>query len=365
MHKIGVGIIGAGAERGWARVSHIPALMKLDDYEIRAVSTARQETADRVARELGVPLAFGDYRDLLRRPEVNLVVIAVNVIHHYDIAAAAIDAGKMVLCEWPLGRNLQEATELAESALRANIRTAIGLQGRFAPAVRYARQLVQDGYIGAVLGTSMRGCGPDDLWAGILDPPYEATAEKSNGATLLSIVAGHALSQLTFVLGEFTDVSARLAVRRSHALRTRDQVRIPVTSPDQVAFTGVLESGALASIYYHGGPLPQPQFVWEINGAAGQLVLRAEHGYANMSELTLLGARPGESLQPVEIPSQYLLAPSGLAQTAVNVASLYRQFAIDLANGSVETPDFKAALRLHRLLDAVERAATDGVRRAL
>jgi hypothetical protein len=84
-----------------------------------------------------------------------------------------------------------------------------------------------------------------------------------------------------------------------------------------------------------------------------------------MSELTLFGAHRGDPLQRIAIPSQYSLAPSGLAQPAVNVAILYRQFALDLANGSMETPDFQAALRVHRLLDAVELADTHGVRQSL
>lgn len=365
MKQIGVGIIGAGAERGWARASHIPALARLEEYEIRALSTARLESAQRAARELGVQLAFGDYRELLQRPEVDLAVIAVNVVHHHEIATAAIAAGKMVLCEWPLGRNLQEALDLAQRARQARVRTAIGLQGRFAPAVRYARQLVREGYVGEVLGTTMQGCGPDDLWAGVLDPPYEVTADNSNGSTLLAIVAGHALEQLAFVLGEFVDVSARLAILRKQAVRTRDQVRIAVTSPDQVAIAGVLESGALASIHFHGGPLSPPQFSWQINGSEGQLVLRAERGYANMSELTLLGARNAEPLRAMATPSPYVLAPAGLSQAAVNVASLYRQLALDLVSGSAETPDFEAAVRRHRVLDAIERADAEGRRERL
>jgi hypothetical protein len=72
--------------------------------------------------------------------------------------------------------------------------------------------------------------------------------------------------------------------------------------------------------------------------------------------------RQGESQQRLAIPSQYLLAPPGLAQPAVNVASLYRQFAIDRATGSTETPDFAVALGLHRLLDAIECADAQGVR---
>ena len=114
--KIGVGIIGASADRGWARVAHLPALQSLGAYEIRAVSTTRRETAERSARELGIDLFFDNHRDLLARPEVDLAVVAVNVTFHRQVATAAIEAAKMVFCEWPLGRNLLEAQEIASLA---------------------------------------------------------------------------------------------------------------------------------------------------------------------------------------------------------------------------------------------------------
>jgi predicted dehydrogenase len=68
---------------------------------------------------------------------------------------AALNAGKPVLCEWPLAMDLAEAEELATSASDRGVRTAVGLQGRSAPAVRYLRDLVADGYIGDVLSTTL------------------------------------------------------------------------------------------------------------------------------------------------------------------------------------------------------------------
>lgn len=139
---IKVGIIGAGADRGWARVSHIPALKALPEYEIAAVCASRQETADLSAKDIGVGLAFGDYRDLVAHPQIDLVTIAVNVTLHREIAEAALAAGKMVYSEWPLARNITEAEELNVLATSRNLRTIIGLQGRFSPAVRYVRNVV-------------------------------------------------------------------------------------------------------------------------------------------------------------------------------------------------------------------------------
>lgn len=363
--KIGVGIIGAGADRGWARAAHVPALRALPAYEIRAVSASRRDSAEQSAQALGVGLAFDNHNDLLARPEIDLVVVAVNVTRHHEVATAAIAAGKMVFCEWPLGRNLAEAEEIADLARRKGVRTVVGLQGRFAPAVRHLRALVAGGYVGKLLGTSIRGCGPDEVWAGRLDAPFEFHGDVTSGATLLAIPAGHALEQLCFALGEFASVSSTLVARRGEAVRLRDGVTVPMTAQDQIAFSGVLQGGALASVHYHGGPSKGPAFVWEVNGTEGDIVVSAEQGYANIAELTIRGARGPDRLETLIPPAECRLAPAGLTGPAVNVASLYAQFARDLADGTTLAPDFDAGLRRHRLIDAIERADAMGRRQTL
>ncbi|MBC7807939.1 MAG: Gfo/Idh/MocA family oxidoreductase [Akkermansiaceae bacterium] len=359
---MGVGIIGASPERGWAAVAHVPALAALPQYELRAISTSRPETAAAAREAFKVPLAFSDYRELVAHPEVELVTVSVNVTRHYEVATAAIAAGKHIYCEWPLGRNLAEAEEITRLAGEKGVRTVIGLQGRFAPAVVYLRDLVADGYVGKILGTSIRGCGPDDVWTGRLDPHFEFHADKENGATLLTIAVGHALEQLCYALGEFATVSSTLIARRGEAFRVRDNATVPMTAQDQVAIGGTLEGGGLASVYYHGGPSPHPDFTWEINGTEGSLLLSAQDGYANIAELSLQGARGADPLALLTIPDRYHCAPAGLVGPAVNVASLYSRFAQDIKDGTAFAPDFDAAVRRHRLIAAIERADATGTR---
>ena len=103
--KIRVGIVGANPSRGFASIAHIPALQALADFEISAVCTTRQDSADAAARHYGVPLAFCDAEKLARHPDVDLVAVSVKVPDHYLPVMAAIEARKHVYCEWPLGRN--------------------------------------------------------------------------------------------------------------------------------------------------------------------------------------------------------------------------------------------------------------------
>src|SRR5436309_9922257 len=149
--KIRVGIVGASASRGFASIAHIPALRAIPKVEIAAVCTARQETAEMAARHFGIPLAFSDPEKLAQHPDVDLVTVSVKVPDHYLPVMAAIEAGKHVYCEWPLGRSTDEAVRMFEAAEGKGLRHAVGLQGQMSAAINYAKDMIADGYVGRVL----------------------------------------------------------------------------------------------------------------------------------------------------------------------------------------------------------------------
>ena len=135
--KIRVGIVGASPNRGFASIAHIPALQALPGLEIAAVCTTRQESADATAKHFGIPLAFADPAKLAQHPDVDLVTVCVKVPDHYQPVMAAIDAGKHVYCEWPLGRNTDDAVRMLDAAERKGVRHAVGLQGQVSPAMPF------------------------------------------------------------------------------------------------------------------------------------------------------------------------------------------------------------------------------------
>src|SRR2546422_9934649 len=134
--RIRVGIIGANPDRGWAAQAHIPALQSLpDDFEITALSTSRRESAAAASERFGVPLAFDNHEDLVNRADVDVVAITVRVPHHFELATAALTAGKAVYCEWPLGNGLREAEKLAALAKQKGVLAVAGLSARASPSV--------------------------------------------------------------------------------------------------------------------------------------------------------------------------------------------------------------------------------------
>src|SRR4051794_21807339 len=105
---LGVGIIGVNPVRGWAATAHIPALRALPNYEIRALGAHNPESAHAAGELFEVAAVFSDHQQLVTQPEIDLVAVTVKVPHHRQLVAAALDAGKAVYCEWPLGRDLDD-----------------------------------------------------------------------------------------------------------------------------------------------------------------------------------------------------------------------------------------------------------------
>src|SRR5881296_2544944 len=183
--RIRVGIIGADPDRGWAKQAHIPALKSLaDDFEITALSTTRRESADAASKLFGVPTAFDNHQELVNSPAVDVVAVTVKVPYHLELATAALEAGKAVYCEWPLGNGLNEAETLAGLAKTKGFLAVAGLQARSAPSVAYVRDLIKHGYVGDVLSTTLIGAGMG--WGATVEPYNAYLNDKKNGATMLS-----------------------------------------------------------------------------------------------------------------------------------------------------------------------------------
>src|SRR5207247_3015177 len=155
--KLGVGIIWANPIWGWAATAHIPSLRALPNYEIRALSATSAEAARAAGEAFGVGAVFSHHHELVARPEVDVVVVTVKVPHHRELVSAALAAGKAVYCEWPLGRDLDDARAMATLAAEQGVRTVVGLQARQAPAIEFVQELLKAGYVGEVLSTTMVG----------------------------------------------------------------------------------------------------------------------------------------------------------------------------------------------------------------
>jgi predicted dehydrogenase len=356
-HKIGVGIIG-GSVTSWAAVAHIPALKLLDGFELVAVSTTNQASAQEAAIKFGFKHAFDNEHDLVSCPEVDLVVISVKVPHHYRLAKTAIEGGKMLYCEWPLGNGTTEATELTTLAESKGVRTFVGLQAVSLPETRYLKKVIDEGLIGDVLSSSILASG--GAWGASLDKSTSYVLDPANGVTMLDVPFGHTISAFVSILGDFATVSAVMARRRTETVLFPDTTTVPQLTKDQLAVMGILEEGAVANLHYRGGMSAGINFHWEINGTKGDIVLTSdEPGAFEMINVKIEYAPAGEKLRPLEISDEYFTV--GVPVQPIH-GMYYALKAVqhDIVNGSKIFPSFADGLRLHNFLDLISRSANEG-----
>src|SRR6266508_3913226 len=360
---LGVGIIGVSPVRGWAATAHIPALRALPTYEIRALSGHSAGSARAAGEVFGVSAVFSDPKQLVSEPDIDVVAVTVKVPHHRELVSAALAAGKAVYCEWPLGRDLNEARAMATLAAEKGVRTVVGLQARQAPAIEFVRQLLNDGYVGEVLSTTMIGVS---VAGDVVVQPNVYMLDANNGANLLTVAVGHSLDTINHVLGEFADLSAVSAIRRPLITAEMTREQIVKTAVDQIAVIGTLTSGATASIHIREAVAGGIGFLWEINGTDGTLRITADAALPEIFPLTVAGARGGGEPAELAVAAALTQKWPALARLegapAFNVGRAYAAFAADIENGTHTVPDFGEAVRRHEVIAAIERSAASGQR---
>jgi predicted dehydrogenase len=364
--RFNVGIVGVQPGRSWAARAHIPALRALSaTFDIVGIANSSKASAQAAAAEMGLARAFADVAELIAAPEVDIVTVAVKVPPHFEIVKAAIEAGKHVYCEWPLGNGLAEAEQMAALVREKGVLGVVGTQARMAPEIEYLRHLIDNGFVGEVLSTTLVAQGGAALGGGTIPDKktYGYLLDRMNGATMLTIPVGHTLAALMDVFGEIAEVSAVLATRRPFAFTVDTGEMLAVSAPDQVLVSGTLASGAAISIHYRGGEArDEAGLSWEIHGSNGDIRISASSGHTQMAQLSLVGAN-GEDreFRRLEVPASYR---SGWPEDAVsgNVARLYARMAEDLREGTRTASSFDDALKVHRIIDAIERAAVSGSR---
>src|SRR5213080_2796103 len=297
---LGVGIVGVSPVRGWATTAHIPALRALPNYEIRALSAHDAESARAAGEAFGVSAVFVDHEQLLGQPDIDVVAVTVKVPHHRETVSAALAAGKAVYCEWPLGRDLDDARAMAALAAKQGVRTVVGLQARQAPAIEFVQELLSDGYVGEVLSTTMVGLS---VPGAIVGHPNAYMLDKTNGANVLTIAVGHSLDVLNYLLGEFADLSAVSDLRRPLITIEETGKQIVKTAADQIALIGTLTSGATVSIHIREAVAGGTGFLWEINGTDGTLRITADAAQPQIFPLTVAGAKGRNDPTELAVPT--------------------------------------------------------------
>jgi predicted dehydrogenase len=191
MSKVRVGLIGTG----FVADIHAAAARMVPDVELVAVASPTPGKAAHFARERGIPKAFEDYRELLKLKDLDLVTLALPNDLHAQAAVDAAAAGKHVVCEKPLCRNLEEADRMIEACRRAGVLMLYAEELCFAPKYVRAKGLVDEGALGTpfLVKQSEEHFGPHSPWFW--------DVERSGGGVLLDMGC-HSIEFARWVFGK-------------------------------------------------------------------------------------------------------------------------------------------------------------------
>lgn len=196
--QIGICIIGAG-RAGMIHARNIER--DVPGASVVALSDPVSEALEKSSSELGDVKTYSEYAEAIADPDVDAIVIASPTVFHREIAVAAADAGKHILCEKPMAMNVEECDEMIAAVKRNGVKLQIGFMRRFDANFRSAKERVDAGEIGGVVQVRSLTHGPTT------PKPWMYDIAKSNGP--LAEVSSHDIDTLRwFTEAEFEEVYA-------------------------------------------------------------------------------------------------------------------------------------------------------------
>ncbi|MEU2458885.1 Gfo/Idh/MocA family oxidoreductase [Streptomyces sp. NPDC012473] len=371
---VGYAFMGAAHSQGWRTAGHV------FDMPVRPVLAAicgRDRTAvEAAAARHGWAAAETDWRALIARDDVQLVDICTPGDSHAEIAIAALEAGKHVLCEKPLANTVAEAEAMAQAAERAAARGQVAIVGfnyRKVPALTHARAMIEEGRLGR-----LRHVRATYLQDWLVDPESPLTwrlERERAGSGALGDLGAHIVDLAQYLAGEpLVGVSAvSETFVRERPVPTGAAAGLPgaadgtargaVTVDDATLFTGRLASGALASFEATRMAAGRKNALrLEINGERGSIAFDLER----LNELsfhdhteppTSAGFRRILVTEPQHPYLEAWWPPGhglGYEHTFVHQA---RDVVRTIVEGRAPVPSFADGLQVQRVLAAVEESA--------
>jgi predicted dehydrogenase len=351
-----VGVLGAGA---WARGAHLPGYLR--DLRCRVVGIADTEIdrARDAARECGVPTATADARELIGRDDIDLIDVCTPSHTHFELAWAALEAGKHVLCEKPVAYDFRETLRARDLARSKGLKTKVGLTFRYSPAMRYMRQLVAEGFVGTPF--IFNGYEQNSQWLDPMNPLRQVDPDADQSVIQVSSLEGYGapiidLAHL-FVGADLAQVvgTMRNFIPDRMVRATNRMMRMNIDDGD--IFLGEFTNGALCSIQTSFVTIGNyPGIEARVYGDKGALICRMveEEGVAE----TLRAATADQvEFRQLEIPA-HCYPPGGSPKESWRTlfyANLVSSFISEIVNGGSENEgDFGDGAWVQEVINAVE-----------
>ena len=351
-----VGVLGAGA---WAKFAHIPGYKRDPRCALVAIADPMIDRAQEFAAEFGIPSVYGSHEELIARDDIDLVDVCTPSATHFELSWAALEAGKHVLCEKPVAYDYAETLRAAAFARSKGLKTKLGFTFRYAPSMRYMKELIDQGFIGTPF--IFNGFEQNSQW---LDPQnplrqvdidadqsiIQVSSLEGYGAPIMDI--GHLFmgSRFEQVVGTMKNFIPERMVRQ-----TGTMMRMNIDDGD--IFIGEFANGAIGSIQTSFVTVGNyPGIEARVYGSKGALICRLveENGICET-----LKAATGDQVEfrELDIPARFY-PPGGNREESwrsLFYANLVSSFISEiLSDGPENEGSFEDGAHVQELINAVE-----------
>lgn len=360
--KLRVAVLGAGR---WAESAHIPGWQRDPRSQVVAICDVVKERAQDFAKQFNIPEATDDWQAVIARPGVDIVDIVTPSHTHWELAGAALEAGKHVLCEKPVAFDFRDTLRAAELAKRKGLKTKLGFTFHYSPGVQYAKSMIDDGFVGTPL--IFNGYEQNSQW---LDPQVplrqvDHTADQSKlqtsslegyGAPIIDISHWWVGADYARVVGTMRNF---IPVRMVRA--TGQMMRMNIDDGD--IYIAEYTNGAIGSIQTSFVTIGNyPGIEARIYGEKGAIICRLveEFGVAE----TIKAARPDAvEFKELEIPKKFYPAGGHPRESwrSLFYANLIKDFIDEIRDGGERNQgNFVDGAWVQEVINAVERSHHEG-----
>jgi predicted dehydrogenase len=385
--RLKVAVVGAsisnspdGRER-FAIRAHLPALQKLSDlYELSAVCTTRMETATETARQFQVPHAFDSVERMLRElPDIDVVCVCVRPVVHHQVVMAALRAGKHVYCEQPLGVATAQAQEAYEMARSKGLRTVVGHQYHYEPAVLQMADMVRRGYIGKPLSFNSNYFVSNHIAP---RPGHRTWLFQQEACGHPGFRSAHCLERVISVLGDVSEVCADMRVLVPERPNLDGGPPLRTTQVNNINFLMRVGDDVMGTLQASLTAWFGTGWIFQVYGTEGMLIVKVDDapggakdsvkGDPKHGELKLFGARVdmekmiANPVAPELLQREYreiALEDRHFYVTGIDhgrstfpVAQMWHAFATAINAGTECAPSFRDVVKMHYFMDATEQS---------
>ena len=356
--KLRIGVLGAGS---WAKTAHIPGWLRDPRCQVVTVCDVDAARAREAAQTYDIPEPADDWRAVVARPDLDLIDVVTPSRTHHELALAALEAGKHVLCEKPVAEDFRETLRAAELAKRKGLLTKLGFTFRYSPGVRYAKSLIDAGFVGTPF--IFNGYEQNSQWIDPRTPLRQVDPEadpavlhtsslEGYGAPIIDIGLWWLGARCDRVVGTMRNFVPERMVRATGRV-------MRMNIDDGTIFLAEYGNGAVGSVqtsYVTVGNYPGVEA--RIYGTKGAIICRLveERGVAE----TIKVATPAEvEFKEMEIPAEFYPPGGHPRETwrSLFYANLIRNFVDEILDGSGQNQgNFEDGARVQEMINAVERS---------